>query len=315
MATGPARAGKGNKIMGTNAVFQTSFSNRPSEAIIGQMAESFSPGHRIPRIARGLVKAGYGQFKVAGTGSRGQFPTKIGECYHIPNPGPAADVDAITVAGTSATGTSTLADGVVGATEMQPARRLTITFNASTDWDPSTGVITLLDHAGRLVSENVAIATSTSVTTTAYASLFVSFTKPAQTGAGGAYTIGVAAQSALTIDDFLGVAIRQVIKETLSTSDLYRKMGGATSNLVTADYIDGETVPVLEQGAIWVYSEEAVADRDPVYVRVASGAGGSVLGAFRNDADTASCVRVTGARFVRDSSDAGPAWVRFGIGF
>jgi hypothetical protein len=143
----------------------------------------------------------------------------------------------------------------------------------------------------------------------------VSFTKPAQTGAGGAYTIGVAAQSALTLNDFLGVARRQVIKETLATSDLFRRVGGQTSNLVTADYIDGETVPVTEQGGIWVYSEEAVSDRDPVFVRVASGAGGTVLGAFRNDAEGGNCVQVTGARFVRDSAGAGPAWARFGIGF
>ncbi len=301
--------------MGTNAVFQTSFSNRPSEALPGQLAEGFSPSHRIPRIARGLIKAGYGVFKVAGTGNRGQFPTKIGEAYHIPNPGPAADADAIHAGGTSATGTDTAANGVVGNAEMQPARKLTVTFDASTDWDPTVGVITYLDPAGRLVSENVAIATSTTVTTVGYASAYVSFTKPAQTGAAGTYQIGVAAQSALTLNDFLGVSIRQVIKETLATSDLYRRVGGQTSNLVTADYIDGETVPVLEQGGIWVYSEEAIADRDPVFVRVAAGAGGSVLGAFRNDADSGSCVQVTGARFQRDSSGAGAAWARFGVGF
>lgn len=298
-----------------SAIFQTSISQRPGEALIGQLAEGFSPSMRSAAVARGLVKAGYGVFKVPGTGTRGVFPTKERECFHIPNPGAAVDVDAITVTGTSATGTSTVADGVVGAAEMQPARKLTVTFDASTDWDATTGVLTYLDQAGRQVSENIAIATSTTATTVGYASKFVSFTKPAQTGAGGTYTIGIGAMPALTIADFFGVAIRQVIKTTLATNDLYRFVGGSTSNLVTADYIDAETVPFLEQGGIWVYSEEAIADRDPVYVRVAAGAGGSVLGAFRNDADSASCVAVTGARFMRDATGAGPAWVRFGLGF
>lgn len=301
--------------------FQSSYSSRPAEAYLGQLAEAMGPSVKHARVARGLVKAGFGVFKVAGTGTRGVFPTKAGEAYHQPSPGAGADVDAITVTGTSATGTSLVADGVVGVNEMQPARRLTVTFDASTDWDATVGVLTYLDHAGRLVSENVAIATSTSVTTTGYASKFVSFTKPAQTGTGGTYTIGVAAMSALTIEDFLGVAIRQPIKTGLSSNDLYRETAyGSLALSTTAEYMDADMLPVLELGGIWVASEEAVSDRDPVYVRVASGAGGSVLGAFRNDADTASCVRVTGARFVRDAAAPAvgghvPAWVRFGIGF
>lgn len=298
-------------------IFQSSYSSRPAEAYLGQLAELMSPTHRHERVARGLIKAGYGLFKVAGTGNRGVFPTKAGEAYHIPNPGPLVDVDAIVDGGLSTTGTdlAAAANGVVGSAEMQPARRLTVTFDASTDWDATVGVLTYLNERGLQVSENIAIATSTSVTTTGYASKYVSFTKPAQTGATGTYDIGVLAQTALTIDDFLGVAIRREFKTTLATNDLYRMIGGQTSNLVTADYVDNEPVSILDQGGIWVYSEEAVSDRDPVYVRTAAGAGGTVLGAFRNDADTASCVRVTGARFVRDSAEAGPAWVRFGIGF
>lgn len=306
--------------MANPPIFQTSYSQRPGEALLGQIAEAMAPSMRSAAVARGQVKAGFGCFKVPGTGTRGQFPTKERELYHQPYPGPGADADAITVAGTSATGVSTLADGVVGSAEMQPARKLTITFDASTDWDPTTGVITYLDEGGRMKTENVAIATSTSVTTTGYASKFVSFQKPAQTGAGGAYTIGVAAMPALTIADFLGVAIRQVIHETFASNDVWRYTGGGVSASATCDYVDCDSVPYLSQGGIWVASEEAVSDMDPVYVRVAAGAGGSILGAFRNDADTASCVAVTGARFVRNAAapSAGqysPAWVRFGYGW
>lgn len=291
-------------------IFQSSYSQRPDEAYPGQLANSIGPSRRSTAFARGLVKAGYGVFKVPGTGSHGVFPTQSPECFHIPNPGAAVDVDAITVAGTSATGTSTLADGVVGTAVMQPARKLTVTFDASTDWDATVGVLVYLDHAGRQVSENIAIATSTAATTTGYASQFISFTKPAQTGAGGAYTIGIGAMPALTAADFLGTSIRIRIKTTLATADLYRAIGGQTSNLVTADYVDSESVRILESGEIWVATEEAVSDRDPVYCRIAAGAGGSVLGAFRNDADTASCILIPNARFVRNAT-AGVAWARF----
>lgn len=296
--------------------FQTSYSQRPGEALPGMLASAVGPERRTTRLARGLVKAGYGVFKVPGTGSRGGnlgVLDSLGECFHIPSPAPAADVDAIVDGGLSTTGTdlAAAANGVVGSADIQPARQLTVTFDASTDWDATVGVLTYLDHEGRQVSENIAIATSTSVTTTGYASKYVSFTKPAQTGATGTYDIGVAVLATLALGDFLGVALRIRAKTTLSTSDLYRRMGGNLSSSVSADYIDNEEVRIVKAGSIWVFTEEAVSDQDPVYVRIAAGAGGSVLGAFRNDADTASCVAVSDARFVRNAA-AGVAWIELG---
>lgn len=62
----------------------------------------------------------------------------------------------------------------------------------------------------------------------------------------------------------------------------------------------GTTVPVLDEGAVWVLSEEALAVGDPVHTRFVAHTGvGTVLGAIRNDVDTngtATCRRVKGAR-------------------
>lgn len=76
-------------------------------------------------------------------------------------------------------------------------------------------------------------------------------------------------------------------------------------------YRDGQMVPVLEEGAIMVRVEEAIAVGDPVYVRFASGAGGSQLGAFRNDADTATCRLLKGAYWITGASGAGVAELYF----
>lgn len=297
---------------------QTSYSQSPEVALLGQFAEAMGPQVVRARVARGLVKAGYGVFKSLGSlGGAGTRLTDGGEVYHIPNPAPAADVDAIVTSFTTSTGVQTLNDsaemaGVVGLSEMQPPRNITFVLSNHADWDATTAVLTGVNYLGQTVSENISIPNGGNATVTS-TGLFKSVTSivvPAQSGTGGTMTVGIAAITAPVIGEFKGVAVRQPIKTTIATGGLYG-YPGQTSTLVTADYVDSEAVPCLETGAIWVYSEEAISDGDPVYVRVASGAGGSVLGAFRNDADSASCVLVVGARFCRDSSAAGPAWARF----
>lgn len=307
-----------------NPIFQTSYSQRPGEALLGQIAEAMAPSMRSAGVARGQVKAGFGVFKVPGTGTRGQFPTKEREVFHQPNPSAAVDVDAfLTATATAATPvTHTSFNGVVGSSELQPARKLTITLSNHADFDATTATVVYLNEGGRRTTEvlNIPDGGNATLTTTGYVSQLISVALQAQAGVGGSYTIGIAAMPALTIADFLGVAIRQVIHETFASNDVWRYTGGGVAASATADYVDCDSVPFLSQGGIWVASEEAVSDMDPVYVRVAAGAGGSILGAFRNDADTASCVAVTGARFVRNASapSAGqvtPAWVRFGYGW
>lgn len=302
------------------SIVQDSYSQRYAEMKLGQLMNTLGPsnGARTQRIARGLVKAGYGCFKVQGYGTHAVYPTQIGQCYHLPNPDGAVDVDAfLTATATSASPvTHTSFNGVVGTSDLQPARRLTFTLSSHADFNAVVAVVTYLDQSGRQVSENVNLpdAGNATVTTTGWVSKLISVAIPAQGGTGGSYTIGIAALAALALNDYVGVAIRLRGKHTLASSDLYREVGGLTSNLVTADYRDNETVRLLETGDIAVFTEEIVADRDPVFVRIAAGAGGSVLGAFRNDADTASCVQVPGARFVRDAA-AGVAWASFKSGW
>jgi hypothetical protein len=66
---------------------------------------------------------------------------------------------------------------------------------------------------------------------------------------------------------------------------------------------------VMNRGRIWVTVENAVAVNGDVYVRHTAGAGGTQKGAFRADADTATAMRVRGARFLSATAGAGIARV------
>ena len=81
----------------------------------------------------------------------------------------------------------------------------------------------------------------------------------------------------------------------------------------TAVIKSGHMMPVLEEGAVWLLGEEAMAVGDDVFVRFAAGAGGSQLGAVRNDADTASARQVLGARVLKASTGAGPVLVYLSV--
>ena len=66
-------------------------------------------------------------------------------------------------------------------------------------------------------------------------------------------------------------------------------------------YEISESVSVMTKGGVFVECEEAVVETDVVYVRFVAGAGGTELGIFRNDADTASAAILASARFLRAS--------------
>jgi hypothetical protein len=295
---------------------QTSYGFQVFSGCIGAHADT---GHRegSNKIARGLLRAGRGAFKVPVTGGAGSRNSiDPGEAYQIVSAGTAADVDAVG-SFDSSTGLKTVGAGVtagvVGGGFLQPARKLTVVFDASVDWSATPAVIKFVDHLGVTVSENVAVAPSGTFMTTALAQQFLSLDVPAQAGATGTATIGISVLSAAapTIQDFFGVVIRQPIKTSVNSSALYGYPGIATKE-PEAHYVDGDSVPVLTFGAIWVDAEVAVADRDPVYVRVAPGAGGVNLGTFSNVADGASNILVPNARYCRDSAGPGAAWARFG---
>ena len=70
-------------------------------------------------------------------------------------------------------------------------------------------------------------------------------------------------------------------------------------------YLDKESVAVGTSGYFWVYTEQAVNAGDPVYYRHTAGAGGTDLGRFRKDADTATAGLISGAKFETSRLDAG----------
>jgi hypothetical protein len=302
-------------------IFQNSYSQRIDEMLLGSMVESPRTSRRTGKAARGLVKVGLGVFKVPVIGAAGsQSPLDPGQIFQIPNPGAAADVSAIKTSFTSTTGiqtfTGTALNGTVGGREMQPPRQVTLVLSNNANWLATTAVLTGINHLGQRVTENLSIPANGNVTLTTtgrYVSV-ISLVIPVQGGTGGTATVGIAALATLSITDFMGIAIRKPVKTTLSFTNIYG-YPGQTSNAVEASYVDGEMVEVLQEGGIIVYSETAMTERDPVYVRITSGAGGALLGAFRNDADTASAVLIPGARVRRNCGAGGPCWIYLAPGF
>jgi len=289
---------------------QLSYSQNPQEAFVGSLAEGFVGHQAHARFARGMIKSGYGVFRSSGSNALDFEP---GEVWNTPVPGAAAAVSAIHAGASSASiQTITSFGGTFGSVDIQPPRQVTITFDGSTDWDPTSGSITYVDSEGAVRTQTLAVATSAALTTTFAAKRVVSITLPAQTGAGGTFTVGTVALAALTAAEFDGVAIRQLFKRTISSGSLYGLPGmlGVTG---TADYVDGDSVSVLTTGGIWVYSEAGVQDGSSVYVRTAANGGLTQLGAFAPAAGTGLTL-VPGARFVRNSSGAGAAWARFNGG-
>ncbi len=71
------------------------------------------------------------------------------------------------------------------------------------------------------------------------------------------------------------------------------------------------TLNVLSRGTCWVRTESAVVVGARPFVRFAAGAGGTQLGAFRGDADTATAVELTGGRFLNSASAGGLVQVEF----
>ncbi len=301
---------------------QSSFAPQVFRILPGDFQGGLNPRRGSNKFARGLLRAGLMAFKVPETSesvARKKARGYPGEAYQMPFPGVTADVDAIGTI-SSATGLKTVGSGVTagvaGGYKLTPARKITVTFDSSTDWDATVAVLRGLNQNGVPVQENLNVATSTTATSTNVYSQFVSLDVPAQTGSAGTATVGVAAVSAgaLTLADCYGVVIRQAMKTMVNDSNLY--VGPSQAGIAPyatgtlAHYVDGDLVPCAQEGSIGVFTEEAVADQDPVYVRISASGGNVLLGAFRNDADGGSCILVPNARFI-GGWEAGAAEVHF----
>jgi hypothetical protein len=113
------------------------------------------------------------------------------------------DADAIVASGVASAATQQVLDstdmnGVIGAGLVSPARNFTFTFTSHADWDATTLVVEGRRN-GRVVTENIAIpngGNATVVGTKVFdmdedSLAATTFTIPAQSGVGGALTIGV----------------------------------------------------------------------------------------------------------------------------
>lgn len=91
-------------------------------------------------------------------------------------------------------------------------------------------------------------------------------------------------------DAFVGISVR---KHTQTNA----------YNATTAtDYAIGASVPVCNMGYIVVTAESDVVKGGNIFIRYGAGAGGTVLGAIRADADTATAVEVPGVIFAESAS-------------
>lgn len=106
----------------------------------------------------------------------------------------------------------------------------------------------------------------------------------------------------IAFPNFLGVAMRrQMIENDLAFAN--------TKNAYPPNY----PVGIVHKGRVWVSPEQTVVVTDPVYVRYAAGAGGTQLGSFRKDADTASAAQAANARWYRGSDVNGLAVLELNV--
>lgn len=70
----------------------------------------------------------------------------------------------------------------------------------------------------------------------------------------------------------------------------------------TLDWPALRPTPVVRRGRIWVLAESDIARWTHPFIRFAAGAGGTVLGGFRGDADSASAAVLTSAIAITDAA-------------
>lgn len=191
------------------------------------------------------------------------------------SPGGASAASAQTI-------TSASFDGTIGAARIVPAQQVTMVLNSHADWDATTATFYGEDADGNQLVEDVLIPNggNTTIATKAAFGRLVSVYIPAQTGTNGTFTIGTTpTQAEFSRADILGVSIWQSAHEPY-TSD---------------SYVDNDEMPVLRKGRVYVVTEDAVVNGDPVYVRIVV-SGADACGQFGGER-SASFALLRGARF------------------
>jgi hypothetical protein len=297
---------------------QTSYTFYNALARLGQLESAFENKRVSAKIARGIIRAGFGMFRPPVTGGAGSSRSDPGESYQNPVPGVAAAPTALLATGGASAATQQVVsgaafNGAVGVNEMQPARLITLVLSNHANWDATSATLRGYDQNGQLVSETLTIPDSGNVTLTStkFYRQIVDLTIPAQSGTAGTFTVGAAVlDGSIDLSDFQGVAVYEPLHMSANSSNPWGVAGANSTSTAVGEYGDNDTVSCLETGAIAVFTETATVDGDSVFVRVASGAGGSQLGAFRNDSDSGSAVQLTNGKFIRASA-AGLGFARY----
>lgn len=109
-----------------------------------------------------------------------------------------------------------------------------------------------------------------------------------------------------------GVAPDRDVKLPTSSGEAIASVGVALSDTIECplggsavpQFPVKSAVPTLRQGRVWVKVEEAVTPASAVYIRYASGGGGTQLGSFRASADTATAALAPAGWAYRSSAGA-----------
>lgn len=198
-------------------------------------------------------------------------------------PAVAADVDSLKTNIGSTTGVQNFVaadlNGAVGAGLISPPAKVTLALSSHADWDATNATLTGFDHNGMPVSETLAIPNGGNATVTSqnhYSRLAPTGTAlsiPAQAGTGGTATLGTAADVSLEGADVLGVSVREH-KGRLVPSE--------TNNEI---WDDGDEMPILRRGRIYVQMENAFRAGECPMVRVVA-AGAEQRGRFLGSGST-----------------------------
>ena len=114
----------------------------------------------------------------------------------------------------------------------------------------------------------------------------------------------------LVVFDTAGGRTDKAVKAPSATGQVTTVLGVAGITLWDPTYPEppypiGQALPVIRKGRVAIAAETALAIHTNPFVRFAAGAGGTVLGALRADADTATAVAAPYLHVVKASTAAG----------
>jgi hypothetical protein len=112
-----------------------------------------------------------------------------------------------------------------------------------------------------------------------------------------------------TADGLIKSPISQAEVEDLGMGFVMRDQTAETPVLAPGVWLNGDLIAIMRHGYVGAVCETDCVSEGKVYVRIVAGAGGTVIGAVRKDADTASAILLPRARFKRSLLAAGVAEV------